>query len=187
MTDKRPIRAALRARRDSFVAALGDSGRVIAGEAVARLLDAEIAQARCIAGYMPFGSEFPVQAVLERAAALGRVTALPVVTAHHHAMRFAPWRPGDALRAGWAGLNQPDTNEIAVPDLILAPLVGFDRALGRLGQGAGFYDRYFAEAPEARRIGIAWACQEMDAIPTDPWDVPLHAIVTELEWIGPPT
>lgn len=187
MTDKRPIRAALRARRDSFVAALDDSDRMTAADAAARLLEGEIAQARCVAGYMPLGSEFPVQAALERAAALGRATALPIVTARDSAMHFAPWRPGDALTAGWAGLAQPDTDVGVVPDLILAPLVGFDRTLGRLGQGAGFYDRYFAEAPHARRIGIAWACQEMDAIPTDPWDVPLHAIVTELEWIGPPT
>lgn len=187
MIDKKAIRAGLRRARDAHAAALGDAGLRAAADAVAARLEAEMARARCVAGYMPLGSEFPVQAALHRAAALGCATALPVVAGRDGAMRFAPWRPGDALAAGWAGLAQPDTDEIATPDLILAPLLGFDRALRRIGQGAGFYDRYFAGSPDARRIGIAWACQEMDAIPTDPWDVPLHAIVTELEWIGPPS
>jgi len=186
MIDKRALRAALRARRDSHVEALGEAGRRDAAHAVADRLEAAMAKARCIAGYMPLGSEFPVQPALARAVALGRGTALPIVTGRDGAMRFAPWRPGDALIPGWAGLSQPATGETALPDLILAPLVGFDRTLGRIGQGAGFYDRYFVEAPDAIRIGIAWACQEADAIPADPWDVPLHAIVTELEWIGPP-
>ena len=86
---------------------------------------------------------------------------------------------------GAFGLLQPrsDAEEVS-PDLILAPLVGFDRALRRIGQGAGFYDRAFARLPDARRIGLAWSVQEVDALPTDPWDVPLHAVATEREWIG---
>jgi 5-formyltetrahydrofolate cyclo-ligase len=55
----------------------------------------------------------------------------------------------------------------------------------RLGQGAGFYDRAFARLPAARRIGLAWSAQEADALPADPWDVPLHAVATEKEWIEP--
>jgi 5-formyltetrahydrofolate cyclo-ligase len=185
MIDKKDLRAALRSRRDAFVAALDDDGRQSAVQALAQRLDAVLARATCVAGYMPLGSEFPVHAVLERAAALGCATALPVVEGRDRAMHFSPWRPGDPLTRGWAGLSQPDPSRIVAPDLILTPLLGFDRALGRLGQGAGFYDRYFPKAPDARRIGIAWACQEVDEIPIDPWDVPLHAIVTEMDWIGP--
>jgi 5-formyltetrahydrofolate cyclo-ligase len=187
MIDKSDTRAALRRRRAAHVATLDEAGRQAAAQALAQRLEAAIAEARCIAFYMPLGREFPVRAALDRAAALGRMTALPVVTARDQPMHFAPWTPGEPLIPGWGGLLQPDSAEIVLPDLILAPLVGFDRALGRLGQGAGFYDRYFQDVPEARRIGIAWACQEVDAIPIDPWDVPLHAIVTELEWIGPPS
>jgi 5-formyltetrahydrofolate cyclo-ligase len=71
------------------------------------------------------------------------------------------------------------------PDLILTPLVAFDRSLARLGQGAGHYDRAFARYPLARRIGVAFSVQEVERLPTDAWDVPLHAIVTEREWIAP--
>lgn len=187
MIDKSVARAALRRRRAAHVATLGDADRQAAAQALAQQLEAAIAEARCIAFYMPLGSEFPVLTALGHAASLGRMTALPVVTARDQPMYFVPWAPDEPLIRGWGGLLQPDSAETVVPDLILAPLVGFDRTLGRLGQGAGFYDRYFQEAPTARRIGIAWACQEVDAIPTDPWDVPLHAIVTELEWIGPPS
>jgi len=187
MIDKSDARTALRRRRAAHVATLGDAGRQAAAQALAQQLESVIAKARCIAFYMPLGSEFPVQAALDHAAALGRMTALPIVTARDQPMHFAPWAPGKPLIPGWGSLLQPDSAVIVMPDLILTPLVGFDRALGRLGQGAGFYDRYFQQAPKARRIGIAWACQEVDAIPVDPWDVPLHAIVTELEWIGPPS
>ena len=77
-------------------------------------------------------------------------------------------------------LRQPDpaSPEVA-PDVILTPLVGFDRRLNRLGQGAGHYDRAFARYEHAWRVGIAWSVQEVPAIPADIWDVPLHAIITE--------
>ena len=60
-----------------------------------------------------------------------------------------------------------------------------DRRGNRLGQGAGQYDRAFAAHPAAWRIGVAWSVQQVDALAPDPWDVPLHAIVTESEWIVP--
>ena len=65
----------------------------------------------------------------------------------------------------------------------MTPLVAFDRRGGRIGQGASHYDRAFARFPGARRLGFAWALQEVEAVPHDPWDEGLHAIVTEREWI----
>ena len=93
-------------------------------------------------------------------------------------------RPHVALAAGPFGLRQPahDAATLA-PDLVLAPLVAFDRRLHRIGQGAGHYDRAFAAWPEAVRIGVAWSVQEVPEFPPDAWDVPLHAIATEQEWI----
>jgi 5-formyltetrahydrofolate cyclo-ligase len=72
------------------------------------------------------------------------------------------------------------------PDIILTPLLGFDHLLHRLGQGAGHYDRAFAALPGARRIGVAWSVQHVDPLPTDPWDVPLHAVITEQGWFERP-
>ena len=59
------------------------------------------------------------------------------------------------------------------PDVIVAPLIAFDRAMNRLGQGGGYYDRAFARFPDALRIGLAWSAQELDDVPADPWDLPL--------------
>ena len=66
--------------------------------------------------------------------------------------------------------------------MILTPLLAFDAALNRLGQGAGHYDRAFAANAGAWRIGVAWSVQRVETLPADPWDVPLHNIITEQGW-----
>ncbi|HEU4961250.1 MAG TPA: 5-formyltetrahydrofolate cyclo-ligase [Sphingomonas sp.] len=137
-----------------------------------------------VASYRPVGSEadpaFLAEAALERGCAL----ALPHVVDRAGTMRFLAWHPDHALVAGPFGLEQPHhgRDEVA-PDVILTPLVGFDAALHRLGQGAGHYDRAFAGLPEALRIGVAWSVQHVDPLPIDRWDVPLHAVITEQGWI----
>lgn len=122
--------------------------------------------------------------LLQIAAELGLRTALPVTASRAEPLHFAEWTPGQPLSAGPFGLRQPPLDAaIVAPDLILAPMLGFDRALNRIGQGAGHYDRAFAALPDSVRIGVAWSVQEVDALTPDPWDVPLHGILTEVEWI----
>lgn len=166
------------------MAALEDSTRQRLAHAALDRIEDEFGDARCIAAYLPFGSEIDISAVLERVCARGRQSALPHVAGPDAPMRFLAWRPGEPLETGPFGLRQPapDTPEVE-PDLIFAPLLGFDRALNRIGQGAGFYDRVFAALPDARRIGVAWSVQEVATIPADSWDVPLHAVITERERI----
>lgn len=182
---KAALRAALRAKRDAFVAE--HSGPLaLAFRVPPAPLRSWIEKASVVSAYRPLASEADPTSLLEHAAAHGCATALPYVD-HHPAvpMRFLEWTPGDALIAGPFGLEQPsldDATEIE-PDLILCPLVAFDRRLHRLGQGAGHYDRAFARWPEARRVGIAWSAQEVELVPDDPWDVPLDAVLTEREWI----
>jgi 5-formyltetrahydrofolate cyclo-ligase len=74
-------------------------------------------------------------------------------------------------------------------DSVFVPLVGFDTTLARLGQGGGFYDTTFAFRRtrkswlKPRLIGLAFACQQVDALPSEPWDLQLDAIATELAWL----
>jgi 5-formyltetrahydrofolate cyclo-ligase len=137
-----------------------------------------------IALYLPMGDEAPAARFATHLRAAGKALCLPRVVDSEGMMSFHHWDEQDQLDPGLFGIRQPAGDApLAEPDMILAPLLAFDRALGRLGQGRGYYDRAFAAHPNAIRIGIGWSVQEVDRVPTDPWDVPLHAIVTECEYI----
>ncbi len=184
--DKAALRARIRAARQAFVAALDPAGRALALRVPPSPLQPQLARASVVAGYLAIGSEASPAGLLDWAATQGARIALPFVSRPAVPMRFLAWQAGESLHPGPLGLMQPDpaTAEELAPDLILAPLIAFDRGLRRLGQGAGFYDRAFARYPDARRIGVAWSVQEVALVPDDPWDVPLHAVVTEKEWIA---
>ncbi|SEN22358.1 5-formyltetrahydrofolate cyclo-ligase [Sphingomonas gellani] len=138
-----------------------------------------------VASYHPVGGEADPAALVAAARDAGCAMALPHVIDRETPLRFLQW-DGGALSAGPFGLSQPASIAQEVPpDIILTPLVGFDRRGNRLGQGAGHYDRAFAAYPAAWRIGIALSVQEVEALTPDPWDVPLHAVATEKEWIVP--
>jgi len=119
--------------------------------------------------------------LLARAAVeAGCVLALPHVVSRAKPIRFLAWETEAELVAGPFGLQQPGAHAIELqPDIILTPLLGYDDARNRLGQGAGHYDRAFTAFPDAWRIGVAYSVQHLAALPVDAWDVPLHAIVTE--------
>lgn len=174
--DKPAIRADMRALRE----ALGVRP-VLAVPAAFRAL---LAPGMIVASYMPVRGEADPAPLAQAAADAGCTIALPHVVDRATPLRFLAWEA--ELVAGPFGLRQPldHAGELA-PDLILTPLVAFDRALGRIGQGAGHYDRAFVRFPDARRIGVALSLQEVPHVPTDPWDVPLHVIITEKEWITP--
>ncbi len=181
---KQPLREQLRARRKAFVDANGLAALRVHAIVIARIALTASNHAGSIAAYLSNGREVDAMPLIELACAHGVRTALPHVEGRGGAMRFLAWRPGDPLVAGPYGLPQPSTLAAEIePDTIFTPLVGFDRLGNRLGQGGGFYDRAFARHPATRRIGLAWSVQEIDQVPTDEWDQPLHAIVTEHEWI----
>lgn len=174
MLDKPVLRARLRAERDRFAAA---TSRAILAPAAFR---ERLAAGAVVATYCPVGSEADPALLAAAAAEAGCRLALPHVVDRAAPLRFLAWQIGAPLVPGPFNLSQPDaaSPEVA-PDVILTPLLGFDRRLNRLGQGAGHYDRAFARFDRAWRVGVAWSAQELPAIPADVWDVPLHAIVTE--------
>ncbi|ABQ68956.1 5-formyltetrahydrofolate cyclo-ligase [Rhizorhabdus wittichii RW1] len=177
---KPALRAELRAVRDAFVLDLAPGERARLEALAADHLMRVAGGARSIAFYVAMGSEMGCAAAIAATAARGIAVALPHVESRSAPMRFLRWTPGDPLETGWRGLSQPAAESAGIdPDLIVAPLLGFDSALNRIGQGAGFYDRAFAALPDARRIGWGWSIQQRPAIGCDPWDVPLDAVVTE--------
>lgn len=118
---------------------------------------------------------------------MGKTTALPWLADRTSSLVFREWADPEPIETAPFGFRQPRASaRECKPDVILTPLVGFDRALNRLGQGAGHYDRAFAALPDSLRIGLAWSVQECGALAPDPWDMPLDAVLTEKEWITGP-
>lgn len=185
MIDKAELRAAARARRKALAQAAPDAAQRLAGHAAA-VLDAlfpgEARQGRrlVVALYQAQGSEAPAGALSVALLDAGADLALPVATARDAALSFRRWTPGDPLEIDAAGCPAPlDLAETVDPDLIVTPLLAFDAAGGRLGQGGGYYDRTFAARPEVARIGLAYAGQAVEALALEPHDQPLHGVLTE--------
>ncbi|HEX7849185.1 MAG TPA: 5-formyltetrahydrofolate cyclo-ligase [Sphingomonas sp.] len=175
---KQALRARLRAARDAFVA--GKPSPIAVPDAFRARLDHGLT----VTSYVPIGSEADPSPLARAAVEAGCVLALPHVTVRSEPMRFLAWETEAALEAGPFGLSQPPALAAELrPDIILTPMLAFDARLDRLGQGAGYYDGVFARFPDAWRVGVAWSVQQVEDLPVDPWDVKLHAVVTEQGWI----
>ncbi len=181
---KSDMRRQFKAKRDNFVAAMGSGERDIAFSQAPSPLRQLFIAGQTVASYIAVGSEANALHLLNAASQAGCTTALPHVINRVAPMRFLQWQPGDALEDGPFGLKQPvQTADVVKPDVILVPLLAFDTRFFRLGQGAGHYDRALSILPDAVAIGIAWSAQETDFIPVDPWDIPMHAVLTEKAWL----
>jgi 5-formyltetrahydrofolate cyclo-ligase len=183
---KPELRAHYRHARADFVDALNSAERAIAFSIAPAPLKAHFRSGLTVAAYIPVGSEADPRALLQQAADMGCDTALPYITSRAAPMQFLRWSAGDALKDGPFGLKQPESSApICHPDVILVPLVAFDSRLMRLGQGAGHYDRALSLLDNSYTVGVAWSVQQAPALPADPWDIPLNAVLTEKAWIAP--
>lgn len=140
-----------------------------------------------LAGYMPIRTEIDPLPAMAEAAAHGPV-GVPVITGEGQPLRFSRWTPGCALKDGPFGARIPEVDDFLTPEILIVPLVAFDRQGGRLGYGGGFYDRTL-EALRAVRatlaIGFAYGAQEAGPLPLEATDQPLDMIVTEQGIIEP--
>ncbi|SCW68104.1 5-formyltetrahydrofolate cyclo-ligase [Sphingobium faniae] len=184
ISDKAALRILARQRRRAFVAELDPLAHRLAFKALPSPLARRLEGTRTVALYRGIEDEAPAQRLATKLVEMGKTIALPRVIDRMGSMEFLPWHPDAPLLPGPFGTSHPEQgNGPVTPDAIIAPLLGFDRAMNRLGQGGGYYDRAFARHPHALRIGLAWSAQEQDAIPADPWDLPLHMVLTEVELI----
>ena len=185
------LRAELRARRD----ALGAAQRIAAAQGLIAQLERipEFLTDRDVAGYWAVAGELPLLGLMAGLRTRGQRYLLPVVGAARQ-LSFAAWRPGMEIAANRFGIPEPVVakREHVQPvelDVVLMPLLGFDRRGNRLGFGGGYYDRSFAFLREREGagspllVGIGYALQEVDPIEPMPWDVRLDYIATERELI----
>ena len=179
---KRRLRAEAKARR-----AAAASGT--AAEGVCRNLRAAvpIPAGAVVSAYWPMGSELDPRPLMIELASDGHALALPVVVGPARPLVFRAWSPGDALEAAAFDTQVPGAGKPELsPAVIVAPLLAFDRRGYRLGYGGGFYDRTLGDlraGGQVLAVGLAYAAQEVPAVPHDPNDERLDWIVTEAEAI----
>jgi 5-formyltetrahydrofolate cyclo-ligase len=138
---------------------------------------------KVIAGYMPIKSEIDPLPAMHALSSHGPV-AVPIVKAKATPLQFDTWTPETDMVPGAFGASVPRVSIPIVPNVLIVPLVAFNRAGHRLGYGGGFYDRTLAKLRETRdvfAVGFAYDGQEMSDFPVSRYDIPLDAIVTEGE------
>lgn len=139
---------------------------------------------KTVSSYWPIRGEPDLRTWLEAVVPRGGRSALPVVMGHGVPLAFRLWRKGEVLERGVRNIPAPTNDLVVEPDIIIAPVVGFDRACYRLGYGGGYFDQTIAAAETRPRfIGIGFAASEVATIYPQPHDVAMDVIVTEREAI----
>lgn len=129
--------------------------------------------------YWPFRGELDLRGWMSRSAGTGVRLALPVVDGKGSPLVFREWRPGCRMERGVWNIPVPADGEALIPNVVVAPVVGFDRQCYRLGYGGGFYDRTLASlSPRPSVIGVGHPGAAVDTIFPQPYDVPMDVIVT---------
>lgn len=178
------MRAVLRERRR----ALSSEQQQQAALALASNLQSlsYIQQATRIGLYWPCDGEIDPRFLMQHAALAHVQFFLPVIQDDEaQPLSFMRWQQGDVLKNNRYGIAEPVQGEritVADLDVLLLPLTGFDAAGNRLGMGGGYYDRALAYKRQFPKkppylIGVAHACQQVESLPVEAWDVPLDGVV----------
>ena len=179
---KKDLRKTAKARRAEAAKAAPQAGEEVAAQVLGAF---DLPQGAPVSGYWPMGDELDIRPLLTALADRGHEIGLPVVVQAGAPLVFRRWRPGDELIPAGFGTQVPPPEQPEItPRVLFVPLLAFDRRGFRLGYGGGFYDRTLARLSAdggATAVGVAYAGQEMEAIPRDDYDWPLDWIVTERE------
>ncbi len=142
---------------------------------------------KIVSGFFPYQSEIDTRPLLGKLAGDGWTTCLPIVIANGLPLQFRRWLPGEPTIAGvWGIPRPPDSSPELDPDVLIIPMLAFDRKGYRLGYGGGFYDRTLEKLRAIKKviaIGVAYSAQELDEVPHGSHDQALNFIMTEREVI----
>ena len=181
---KAVLRREALARRDALPREL----RAAAAEAIAaRPFPLAIAPGAVVSGFMPMKSEINPVPLMRKLADAGATLALPVVAGKGKPLIMRAWSFGEPLASGVWGIREPGSDAPEVfPDILIVPLLAFDRRGHRIGYGAGYFDMTIAALRVRKPVvaaGIAFAAQEIAVVPTTPRDARLDLVLTEREVI----
>ena len=178
---------------------LSEEEQAAAAAALSSLVTAQdfYQSATKIAFYLAVDGEIDPQTLLSQALTEGKTCFLPVVSQRdEQLLSFAPYDSATELVENQWGIAEPPAPATEISptgfDLVLVPLVAFDRECYRLGMGKGFYDRAFSfkifnRSSQPLLIGLAHECQLADGLPNEGWDVRLDAVVTAEKIYRPDT
>lgn len=175
-------RVAARKRLIDARLAIAAEERAARSERIAAGLDSKIGKVsgRIVSAYWPFRGEPDLRNWAIRVIERGGRIALPVIIRRGWPLEFRIWMPGDPLERGAWNILAPVHGPAVEPDIVVAPVVGFDESNYRLGFGGGFYDRTLATLTKRPYIiGVGYATARLATIYPQPHDVPMNVIVTD--------
>ena len=147
---------------------------------IIKILKKEKISKKIIGGYYPVNFEIDDLTLLRKLKKNKFNISLPVIKKNFQ-MDFYLWSYSDPLKINKYGIPEPETKNIVYPDILLIPLVAFDKNLNRLGYGGGYYDRLIKKLSKKKniiKIGLALSIQKIDKVPIDKYDQKLDYIVT---------
>jgi 5,10-methenyltetrahydrofolate synthetase len=172
------FRKAERERLYALRRAVPVASRQVMEDAVAACLDTlDLPTGTVVSGYWPIRGELDLRPWLGRAVARGVQVALPVVVGRDAPLVFRVWTPGTPMTRGAWNIPVPAEGAEVTPDVVLAPLVGVDRAGYRLGNGGGYFDRTLAAISPREIVGVGHDFARMDTIHPMPWDIPMRLVI----------
>ena len=148
---------------------------------ILKVLKKKKIKGQIIGGYYPYNYEMNVIPVLEKFEKSNYLISLPKIGKNSE-MNFFQWSFKEPLNINKYGIPEPISNNIKYPDILLVPLVAYDKNFNRIGYGGGFYDRYINRIKKIKKIitiGLAYSFQRVKKIPFDKYDIKLDFIITE--------
>jgi 5-formyltetrahydrofolate cyclo-ligase len=176
---KNSIRQILRQKKDAML----PEDRLFKSRRICHLLMKIIRKGETVMVFTSKEKEVNTEPLIRTLFKQGNPVVVPIIVKEDVSLRLSYLRDFSTLVPSTFGVPEPIGSEIpaAAEDIgtIILPMLGFDRNGGRIGYGAGYYDRFLSKKPDMRKIGIAFACQEVDSLPVDENDIPMDYILTE--------
>jgi len=148
---------------------------------LSKILKKKNIKGKIIGGYYPYNNELDCIEILKNFEKRKYLITLPKIK-NNFLMDFFEWKLNEPLTINKYGIPEPSSNKSRYPDIILVPLLAFDKNLNRVGYGGGFYDRYIQKIKKKKKfilIGLAYSFQKVKRIPTNKFDMKLDIIITE--------
>ena len=149
---------------------------------ISEILGKEKKNGKIVGGYYPYNYEIDTIDILEEFEKKNYIISLPKINKNSQ-MNFFHWSTSDPLTINKYGIPEPISNKVIYPNILLVPLVAFDKNFNRVGYGGGFYDRYIKKIKKNKKIitiGLAYSFQKIKKVPINNNDIKLDFIITNL-------